>query len=35
MLGERGTELRDLRLLDFPLPSVYGQSADENPFAEA
>ena len=24
-----------LRLLDVPVPSIYGPSADENPFAEA
>jgi len=24
-----------LRLLDIPVPSIYGPSADENPFAAA
>ena len=31
----RGQLLVYLRLLDLPVPSVYGPSADENPFAEA
>jgi uncharacterized damage-inducible protein DinB len=31
----RGQLLVYLRLLDVPLPSVYGPSADENPFAGA
>ena len=30
----RGQLLVYLRLLDLPVPSVYGPSADENPFAE-
>jgi uncharacterized damage-inducible protein DinB len=29
----RGQLLVYLRLLDVPLPSVYGAGADENPFA--
>jgi uncharacterized damage-inducible protein DinB len=29
----RGELLVYLRLLDVPIPSVYGPSADENPFA--
>jgi uncharacterized damage-inducible protein DinB len=29
----RGQLLVYLRLLDVPVPSVYGPSADENPFA--
>ena len=31
----RGQLLVYLRLLDVPVPSVYGPSADENPFAAA
>ena len=31
----RGQLVVYLRLLDLPVPSVYGPSADENPFAEA
>lgn len=31
----RGQLLVYLRLLDVPVPSVYGPSADENPFADA
>ncbi len=31
----RGQLLVYLRLLDHPVPSVYGPTADENPFAEA
>ena len=31
----RGQLLVYLRLLDLPVPSVYGPSADENPFAVA
>ena len=31
----RGQLLVYLRLLDLPVPSVYGPTADENPFAEA
>jgi uncharacterized damage-inducible protein DinB len=31
----RGQLLVYLRLLDIPVPSVYGPTADENPFAAA
>ena len=31
----RGQLLVYLRLLDVPVPSVYGPTADENPFAAA
>jgi uncharacterized damage-inducible protein DinB len=35
MYHHRGQLVVYLRLLDIPLPSVYGPSADENPFAGA
>ena len=35
MYHHRGQLVVYLRLLDIPLPSVYGPSADENPFANA
>jgi uncharacterized damage-inducible protein DinB len=35
MYHHRGQLVVYLRLLDVPVPSVYGPSADENPFAAA
>ena len=35
MYHHRGQLVVYLRLLDIPLPSVYGPTADENPFAQA
>ena len=31
----RGELIVYLRLLDVPIPAIYGPSADENPFAKA
>jgi hypothetical protein len=31
--GEKFTKPPALRLLDVPMPSIHGPSADENPFA--
>lgn len=35
MIHHRGELVVYLRLLDVPVPVVYGRSADENPFAQA
>jgi uncharacterized damage-inducible protein DinB len=34
MIHHRGELVVYLRLLDVPVPVVYGRSADENPFAK-
>jgi uncharacterized damage-inducible protein DinB len=35
MYHHRGQLVVYLRLLDIPVPSIYGPSADENPFLQA